>query len=183
MTWDTSLSGSICSQSTHPIDLNPAHITTIPSGTAGNGIWCAAGEIDETSNSGPQQLTIIAATVKLTGGESISPYTQNLLAAATGTAVPAMNLTTNNHNASGDIYVPNSTARISGNQLQIGFVEALDIVITTNQFTLQGDGPLIGTTTTYTTTTVPINTIPGTTQPNITNSNTVTTGTNIGLNG
>jgi Putative Flp pilus-assembly TadE/G-like len=175
--WDTTLNGSICGQAgAHiiPVDMTPYQI---PSGAANNGIYCSEGEIDVTSTGEAQSLTIVAPVVNLDGSNDLSPFTQGLLAAATSRFVdPALTVSTDDQHISGDLWAPNSTAVISGNSLTSGFVEAKDVTISTDTFTLQGDGPIQvqGATTTST----PTSTITGTTQADST-STSLTTSTSI----
>ena len=80
-----------------------------------------------------------------------------------------LTLSDNNSGAIGDVYVPTGTVKLTGNQLSTSFVEAKDIVITANSFSLIGDGTLPTTTTS-----TPTSTVTGTVR---TNSTTVITST------
>ncbi len=184
LTWDTSLSGSICSQSTHPIDLNPAHITTIPSGTAAQRHlvrgwrdrrnqqqWPAAGDDYRRHSEADRRANQSVRTPRICSPQQQAPPFPR------STSQPT--ITTRRRHLRAELDGSGSAGTSSKSALSRRSTSSSQR--TSSRF--KGDGPLIGTTTTYTTTTVPTNTILGTTQPNITNSNTVTTGTNIGLNG
>ncbi len=144
-TWDLP---SICTGSgvvenlTSAINLN---------GTITDGVYCSTVSITDGSDT-TQSVTLIAPSVTIDGNthQVITPFTENLLAGADkvcgsppcGTGVT---ISTNNASVQGDIYAPDEDVDISGNQLAVSFIEAYDIKITTNGFSLTGDGPPVGT--------------------------------------
>ena len=170
-TWDTTLAGAICGQSGAHVDFNPSDTVDIPANATG--IWCAAGSIVDNNNNDTENITLVANQVTISGGhQTLTPFTQNLLFAMTGSGT--LTLSDNNSGAIGDVYVPTGTVDLSGNQLSTSFVEAKDITITANKFSLIGDGPNQGGTPT-TSTSTSTTTIPGTTIPSSTLTS--TTGT------
>lgn len=121
--------------------------------TTGNGVYCAVGTgtpanpatwngVVAGGTSG--SVTMIGGTVLFQGG-TLSPYANNLLAYAVSSAgcsatTPAFNATGGNTAWTGDVFVPNGCAAMSGGNVTFtGFVQAQTILYLGGTST--GDGP------------------------------------------
>lgn len=109
-----------------------------------DGVYCATGSITVTGNNMSGNVTFIANSVSITGNsESFTPYagTNNLFIWQTGSST--MTLTGNTFGAGGTIFAPTADITIDGNSAVTAFVEADDVAITGNNFTINGSGPII----------------------------------------
>jgi Flp pilus assembly protein TadG len=115
--------------------------TTIPSG-----VYCATGQISLSgSNMSCSSCTFIADSLVLTGNnESFPPYagTGNLSFYETGTTTLA--LSGNSFLTGGTVFAPNASVVMSGNTGSAsGFIEALRVTISGNNFSFTGTGPVL----------------------------------------
>lgn len=112
------------------------------SGSIPAGVYCATTSITVTNSGGPVSgnVTFIAPTISIAGNNNnLTPYSKNLLIYQTGST--PLNITGNNMQG-GWIFAPNAQVVITGNNgTSSGFVEAQDINVTGNNWTMTGNGP------------------------------------------
>jgi hypothetical protein len=140
--------------------------STIPlvwgsSGNKGNivpGVYCAP-EIDITGNNitgGPSPDCLTCGVVFISpkfviSGNNVSLTApngggSNLLFYDTGTSPFVIGPQGNSITVNGAIYAPSTTVQIDGNSAGTGFIEANDVIINGNSFTITGAGPVMGPT-------------------------------------
>ena len=143
-TWDAV---SICAQ---PGAHNFNTAQTIP--VSANGIYCSTVSLTDNNHGDTETVTLIAPSITISGqSQTLNPFTQNLLAyqtdssCATRPCGSALEVSDNGSPVvNGDIYAPNQDVLLDGSKLSTTFVEAYDITINSNGFSMTGDGPTVG---------------------------------------